>query len=133
MDDAAGAASGYDVAARIKRVAIFFMYGDGFPRQQGFVYLEPVGRQNGTVCDNLITDGAAQDMVNLDFLKRNLADAIVRNEARLCRRNNGKLVNQLLNLQLLYNADQGIKNNNSHKEHMFILPGYNNEQGQYHV
>ena len=127
------AGPGGDEAAGEDGIARLFPDRLRLAGEHGFVELQAGGRQHRSVGDDLVAGAEKDDFVGHQLLHRDGLRAPVPEHGRAGGGDDGKLVDQGLDLQFLEDADAGIADDHAQKEHVLVLPGEENEEPQQKV
>ena len=109
-------------APRKKHVARLFLYRPGFAGQHRLIDFHALSCEKRSVCHNLVADAKEKNVVPDDLLDRNIDfRPVVPQGIRSRCRDDAELVDQLLYLHLLRDADDGVADDHTEEKHVLIL------------
>ncbi len=120
-------------AAGQQFVALFLPHGFGLSGEERFVDFQSVRGNDGAVRDQLVAGLYAADVAENDFVDRNLDEASGTENLCAGRRDDGQLINELLDAQLLDDADRGIGDHDADEQHIFDLSRCDDDDGEKEV
>ena len=112
---------GCDKASGEDLIAVFFADRLRFSRQHGLVDFQTLAVIYGSVCDDLVSGSHKDHVIPYDLVDRNFSALSVPQRVHLCRCDDGQLVDQGLDFQLLDNTDQRIADTGAEEENVLDL------------